>query len=67
MGLPTYILIEWHPKGTTKLAEKRLFLYHGSQAQELFQEGVSTPSVAQWPLNSVDWTSLRGFLSKNNV
>ena len=67
MGLPTYILVEWHPKGTTKLAEKRLLLYHGAQAQELFQDGVSTPPVAQWPLNSVDWASLRDILSKSNV
>ena len=66
MGLPTYILVEWHPKGTTKLAEKRLLLYHGEQAQELFQDGVSTPPVAQWPLNSVDWASLRDILSKSN-
>jgi hypothetical protein len=58
MGMPTYILVQWHPKGTTKASETRLLLYHGTQAQELYERGVDTPPVAQWALNAVDWTEL---------
>jgi hypothetical protein len=56
--MPTYILVQWHPKGTTKASETRLLLYHGTQAQELHERGVDTPPVAQWALNAVDWTEL---------
>ena len=58
MGMPTYILVQWHPKGTTKASETRLLLYHGTQAQELHERGVDTLPVAQWPMNAVDWTEL---------
>jgi hypothetical protein len=58
MGMPTYILVQWHPKGTTKASETRLLLYHGTQAQELHERGVDTLPVAQWALNAVDWTEL---------
>jgi hypothetical protein len=57
--MPTYILVQWHPKGTTKASETRLLLYHGTQAQELHERGVDTLPVAQWPMNAVDWTELR--------
>ena len=67
IGLPTYILIEWHPKATTKLAEKRLLLYSGSQAQELYLHGVDTPAVASWALNAVDWEDLRAQLLRSDV
>jgi hypothetical protein len=56
--MPTYILVQWHPKGTTKASETRLLLYHGTQAQELHERGVDTLPVAQWALNAVDWTEL---------
>ena len=58
MGMPTYILVQWHPKGTTKASETRLLLYHGTQAQELHERGVDTLPVAQWALNAVDWDEL---------
>ena len=67
IGLPTYILIEWHPKATTKLAEKRLLLYSGCQAQELYLHGVHTPAMASWALNAVDWEDLRAQLLRSDV
>ena len=65
MGMPTYLLVEWHPKATKKTSEKVLFLYHGSQVQELVKTGVETPPVVSWPLNAVNWEQLRQCLSDN--
>jgi hypothetical protein len=64
MGMPTYILVQWHPKGTTKAAETRLLLYHGTQAQELHEKGVETLPVAQWALNAVNWSEMRAEIVK---
>jgi len=62
LRLPTFILIEWHPKGTLKASEKRLLLYHGRQSQALAIDGLSTQALAVWPLNAVDWAVLRQLL-----
>jgi hypothetical protein len=63
LQMPAYILVEWHPKGTTKLTEKRLLLYGGAQAQELHTKGVNTVPLGQWALSEVDWEDVRILLS----
>ena len=65
--MPAYILVEWHPKGTLKLTEKRLLLYHGAQAQDLHLKGVDTAPLGQWPLNAVDWDEIRALLCIDSV
>ena len=62
MGLPTWILVQYHPKGTSKRSEILLMLYHGRQAMELAERGVETKPAAQWPLDSVDWEGLESRL-----
>ena len=63
LNLPTFILIEWHPKGTLKASEKRLLLYHGKQCQALVKDGLNAPPLAEWPLDSVNWPALREWLT----
>jgi len=60
-------LVEWHPKGTLKLAEKRLLLYYSAQAMALHTNGVGTEPLGQWPLNAVDWEGLRSLLCQDRV
>ena len=66
MGMPTYLLVEWHPKSTKKLSEKVLLLYHGTQVQELVARGLETRPIDHWPLNAVNWEQLRQHLVDND-
>ena len=62
VGMPTFILIEWHPKGTAKQSERRLLLYHGAQCQALYNQGLDLDPMACWPMDAVDWDQLRDIL-----
>ena len=62
MGLPTWVLIQYHPKGTKNRTEIELRLYHGSQVIELMERGIDTKPAAQWPLVGMDWNGLLGRL-----
>ena len=64
--MPTYLLVEWHPKSTKKLSEKSLLLYHGLQVQDLVARGLETRPIDRWPLNSVNWEQLRQHLVDND-
>jgi hypothetical protein len=65
MGLPTYFLVEWHPKGTEKKSERQLLLYHGSQGQQLLMQGVDVEPMARWTMNQIDWGKLRDLLCQS--
>ena len=62
LGMPTFLLVEWHPKATKKLSEKQLLLYHGDSIETLVLEGVETKPLARWPLNAVNWQRLKEHL-----
>jgi hypothetical protein len=64
MGLPTWILVQYHPKGTTTRTEIELRLYHGKQVVSLMESGIDVPAVLQWPLAAVDWDALRSRLTQ---
>ena len=64
MGLPTWILVQYHPKGTTRRTEIELRLYHGKQVVSLMESGIDVPAVLQWPLAAVDWDALRSRLTQ---
>lgn len=65
MGLPTWILIQYHPKGTRNRTEIELRLYHGKQVMELMEQGIDTKPAAQWPLVGMDWDGLLGHLIRH--
>ena len=62
LKMPTFILVEWHPKGTQKKSERQLLLYDGKQAQELYMKGVLVEPLGCWALDNVDWNEVRGLL-----
>tara|TARA_R100000278_G_scaffold56948_1_gene46969 strand:- start:822 stop:1253 length:432 start_codon:yes stop_codon:yes gene_type:complete len=64
MGMPAWILVQYHPKGTTKRTEIELRLYHGSQVVDLVDKGIDVPAVLRWPLPGIDWDRLRKQLTE---
>ena len=64
LGCPSYILVQYHPKGTTKPAEIELRLYSGSQAAEILEKGIETAPIVSYPLSAVDWPDLANRLAQ---
>jgi hypothetical protein len=59
---PTYILVQYHPAGTTHASKSELLLYCGEQAIDLVNLGVDTPALARWPWTGISWAELRKHL-----
>ena len=59
MRCPTFILVQYWPAGATRTAQSELLLYHGSQAIELAELGVTLAPVARYPWTGVMWNMLR--------
>jgi hypothetical protein len=59
---PTYILVQYHPPGTTHAHKSDLLLYCGEQAIDLVNLGIDTPALARWPWTGVSWAELRKYL-----
>jgi hypothetical protein len=59
LGCPTFILVEYHPPGTTSSLKAQLLLYAGGQAEDLFMRGVELEPIEKWPLSHVMWHMLR--------
>lgn len=62
LDCPTFILVQYHPPGTTHIHKTELLLYRGDQAIELAQRGVDTEPIAGWPWSGVPWGVLRQYL-----
>jgi hypothetical protein len=56
-GLPTFVLVEWYPSASSN-KKPALLLYHNGQVMDLVEQGVRLEPVAQYPLQSVDWSDL---------
>jgi len=59
LGCPSFILVEYHPPGTTSVLKGQLLLYAGKQAEELFVRGIDAEPIDKWPLSHVMWNMLR--------
>jgi hypothetical protein len=64
LGCPSFILVQYHPKGATKTTEVELLLYEGRVARVLLEKGVRSPPVASYKLSDVDWDDLTEKLSQ---
>ena len=62
IGLPVWILVQFHPRGTPRRPEIELRLYHGQPGAELNEKGMDTKPAALWPLDRVDWKDLLALL-----
>jgi hypothetical protein len=61
---PTFILVQYHPAGTTSALKAELLLYKGEQVMDLFNRGVDCNPHARWPLSHVQWHMLRYALTE---
>ena len=59
LGCPTFVLVQYHPPGTTSVLKAQLLLYEGKQAEDLFMRGIDVEPVEKWPLSHVMWHMLR--------
>jgi hypothetical protein len=57
LNCPTYILVQYHPAGTTHASKSELLLYC-----DLVNFGVDTPALARWPWTGISWAELRKHL-----
>ena len=64
LGCPTYILVQYHPAGTTSALKAELLLYDGSQAEDVLLRGVECIPSAKWPLSHVHWHMFRHALTE---
>ena len=59
LGAPTFILVQYHPPGTTSVLKAELLLFRGAQVMDLNHLGIDTPPLDRWPLSRVLWHMLR--------
>lgn len=64
LNCPTFILVQYHPAGTTSALKAELFLYRGAQAVDLLHLGIECEPFAKWPLSHVQWHMLRHALTE---
>lgn len=64
MKCPTFILVQYHPPGTTSVLKAELLLYRGAQVMEVLQQGIASTPHAKWPLSHVQWHMLRYALTE---
>ena len=58
LGCPTFILVQYHPPGTTSVAKAELMLYRGSQAAALLRDGIDLEPMESWPANGPIWSMM---------
>jgi hypothetical protein len=62
LGCPSYILVEYNRHVSTG-EKSQILLYEGSQAVELFEQGVNLEPLARWEKRKVNWIFLRHLLT----
>jgi hypothetical protein len=56
---PTFILVQYHPVGTTASRSAEILLYSGAQVESLAMVGVDTRPIDRWNLAAMEWNMLR--------
>jgi hypothetical protein len=56
---PTFVLVQYHPPGTTSSRNAEILLYLGAQVESLAMIGVETPPLDRWNLAAMEWNMLR--------
>jgi hypothetical protein len=56
---PTFILVQYHPMGTTASRSAEILLYSGAQVESLAMIGVDTRPIDRWNLAAMEWNMLR--------
>ena len=64
LGAPTFILVQYHPPGTTSALKAELLLYHGRQVIEMHHLGIDAAPIERWQLSHVLWHMLRHRLTE---
>jgi len=64
LGCSSFILVQYHPKGSVKTTEVELLLYEGRVARVLLEKGVKALPMASYKLSDVDWDDLTEKLSQ---
>lgn len=57
LGCPAYILVEYNRHVSTG-EKSQILLYEGSQAVDLFEQGVNLEPLARWEKRKMDWKEL---------
>jgi len=65
IGVPTFVIVQYHPPGTTSAHAAELLLYGGDQIMDLVHLGIDTPPRERWPLSRVLWHMFRLKLTEN--
>lgn len=63
MRVPTFILVEYHPPGTTSARKAELLLFKGDQAVELINMGIDATPLDRWSFAAPMWARLRQHLA----
>jgi hypothetical protein len=64
---PTFILVQYHPPGTTSLRAAEFMLYRGSQAADLLRDGIDLEPMESWPASGPIWNMLRLRLTESQT
>lgn len=56
--MPSWILVQYWPPGTTRSPDSILLLYRAAQAQSLTETGIDTPPVLRARWRDVDWPAV---------
>ncbi len=65
--MPSWILVQYWPKGATRTPDSTLLVYHASQINSLLETGVDTPAVLRARWRDVDWPALVAQLATQPV
>lgn len=57
-SLPSWIIVQYWPPGTTRSPDSVLLLYKAAQARQLLETGVDTPAILRERWRDVDWPAV---------
>jgi hypothetical protein len=59
LGVPSFILVQYHPPGSTTIRGAQLMLFSAADAIALHEHGIDgVQPVESWPADSVRWSML---------
>lgn len=63
MGVPCFILVQYHPPKAPTLRGAAWLLYRSDQVLDLVRDGVDLPPADSWPADKVLWHMLKNALA----